>query len=164
MDPTRLTEWLKQPQRVLWGFAIVVALMLWGPDWFIDGLGLEKFIDEYRGFIGVAFLFFLVAALTNTLHRLVQHALKKRQKRKLRVDAERRLHDLTDEEKNVLRGYIHKGSRTQYLWVSDGVALGLVSACVISQAPEGSTTSRRRAHNIQQWAWDYLREHPELLE
>ena len=90
MDPTRLTEWLKQPQRVLWGFVIVVALMLWGPNWFINGLRVEEFIDEYRGFIGVAFLFFLVAALTNTLHLLGQHALKKWQGRKLEEEAERR--------------------------------------------------------------------------
>ena len=80
------------------------------------------------------------------------------------MDAERRLHDLTDEEKNVLRDYIHRGSRTHYLEMNNGVTAGLVAAAVIHQASPMSVRRTIFPYNIQPWAWDYLREHPELLE
>ena len=163
MDP-RLTEWLKQPKRILWGFVVVVGLMLWGPDWFVDGLGLQEFIDAYRKFIGVAFLFFTVAALAHTLQLLGEQVLRKWKQRRRRMIAQKHLHDLTDAEKKVLRGYIVSKSRTQDLEMNNGVTAALVAASVISQASPMSVVWTIFPYNIQTWAWDYLREHPELLD
>lgn len=115
MDPAKLIDWLRLPQRVLWGFVVVIALILWGPDWFVSGLGLEEFIEEYRHFIGVFFLFFLVAAIPNTLHSIWQYCANKWRMRQWATKAIARLHDLTPQEKEVLKGFIGNNTRTRNL-------------------------------------------------
>ena len=55
MDVSIITNWLKQAPSVAWSLVVLIGLMLWGPDWFRSGLGLEAFITEYRNYLGVFF-------------------------------------------------------------------------------------------------------------
>ena len=165
MDPTKLAKWLFElPQRIIWAFVAIVGLTLWGPDRFVTGLGLQEFIDDYRKWIGVAFLVLLGIALPNAVERVREHAVQWWWNRRWRRDAERRLRDLTDDEKRVLRGYVNNNTRTQNLNMTNGVTSGLAAESIIYRASQLSVGSTIFAYNIQPWAWDYLREHPELLE
>ena len=165
MDPSRFAKWLFElPQRVLWAFVAIVGLTLWGPNRFVTGLGLQEFIDDYRKWIGVAFLVLLGIALPNAVESVRQQVSRWRRNRRWLREAKERLHDLTDGEKQVLSGYITDNTRTQNLDMTSGVTSGLVSESVIYQASNLSVGLTIFAYNIQPWAWDYLREHPELLE
>lgn len=155
--------WLKLPQTILWGLLIVCALMLWGPPQFITGLGLAAFIQTYRMYLGVAFLFFAVA----TVPRLIFHifiwplnAIKARRDHKRRIA---RLNDLSPDEKARLLHFIANETRTTTLDYTNGVTQRLAHAGIIYRASNLSQGGTRFAYNIQPWAWNYLRDHPELL-
>jgi hypothetical protein len=141
--------------------------MLWGPDWFINGLGMRDFIEAQRTWLGVAFLTCIVIGLSP----LVTVTWRLAQQRWTRWERERQWHQrarsLTEPEKQILRGYIEGGTRTQSLDWGDGVVNGLITAQVLHQSSRnvyptgwGGASSQ---YNIHPWAWDYLRKHPELL-
>jgi len=62
-----LLSWIKLPKNVVWPIVLVSGLLLWAPEKFNKGLGLDLFIHEYRIWIGVAFLFFLATGLMPVL-------------------------------------------------------------------------------------------------
>jgi Super-infection exclusion protein B len=164
MDITQLTDWIKLPQRILWALVVVSALMLWGPSWFISGLGLEEFIAEYRKYLGVAFLPFLVATLP-TLIQLAVSAMKKRWQQVIWLkNGKKRLNELTPQEKELLRYYIYGNTRTKVLDMADGVTSGLETEGIIYRAASVSHGLTRFSYNIRPWAWQYLKENEYLLE
>jgi hypothetical protein len=78
---------------------------------------------------------------------------------------QKRLHRLTPAERAILRKYIIKDTRSQDLSLQDGVAQGLVLERIIYRPlPSIGDVRRGFPHNIQPWAWDYLKKHPELLK
>jgi hypothetical protein len=159
-----MIEWLKLPQSVLRGLVAVAASMLWGPDRYVDGLGLRAFIEDYRNYLGVVFLILLAATIPSAL-TLVSRPLKRSwtQRRTLHR-LRRRLGDLTEAEKAVLRGYLMRGTRTQRLEMSSGVTRSLEAANIIVLGSNLGYWDFEFDYIIQPWAWQYLREHPELLE
>jgi hypothetical protein len=163
MDASQLAGWFKLPQRVLWALLFVSGLILWGPEPFVSGLGLGEFIAEYRMYLGVVFLLLLAATLPTLIHWLGKWCLAKWRSRKALISYQRKLLDLTPEEKKVLRGYLDGNTKTQYLDVSDGVAASLTSAGIIYMATQVSSAYTDFAYNIQPWAWDHLRKNPELV-
>ena len=164
MELVRLTEWFRQPQRILWGAVVVLGLLLWGPDLFVTGLGLREWIDDNRPFIGIAFLATLMPALGNALHFVWEQGQREWRRRMSIRAAVVRLRDLTEDEKAVLRGYIENNSRTRNLEMNDGVTSSLVSAGIIYQASKVSRGLLWFPYNVQQWSWDYLRENPDVLK
>jgi len=163
MDLSQLTSWLKLPQRVLWALLCCSALLLWGPDWFVSGLGLEQFIATYRMYLGVAFLLLLAATLPTPIQWAGNLALEKWRSQKLLQARRAQLKDLTPEEKEILRNYIEKNTRSQYLDAVDGVTARLEGAGIIYRAANLSHAYTDFAYNIQPWAWEHLRENPHLL-
>jgi Super-infection exclusion protein B len=136
-------DWLKLPQRVLWGLVAVAASMLWGPPWFINGLGLQDFINDYRKYLGVIFLVLLTptaTAIFTSLSDLGRAAWSRRQLARRRVQ---RLHDLSDPEKVLLRRYISGNTRSQTLEMADGVTQGLQAVQIIGRASEVSRVMTR---------------------
>ncbi|WP_166212979.1 super-infection exclusion protein B [Cognatiluteimonas telluris] len=164
MDPSQALGWFKLPQRVLWALLLIAGLVLWGPGWFVSGLGLEAFIATYRMWLGVVFLLFLAATLPTPIQWVATKAwewLKERRGMKAR---RARLHDLSSDEKEVLRYYLTNNVRTQTLDCADGIAPALERAWIIYRASNVSQGYTDFAYNIQQWALDYIREHPEVLD
>jgi hypothetical protein len=155
---------MKLPQRILWALLIIAGLVLWGPSWFVSGLGLGQFIDTYRMYLGVVFLLFLAATLPTPIQWVSTKAWEKLQEIRHRKLRQARLHDLSSDEKEVLRYYIDQDKRTQILDYTDGIAPGLEHAKIIYRATNMSQAYTDFAYNIQSWALDYLRKHPEVLE
>ncbi|MDV2452772.1 superinfection exclusion B family protein [Xanthomonas hortorum] len=164
MDPSQALGWFKLPQRVLWALLLITGLVLWGPPWFVTGLGLETFIDTYRMWLGVVFLLFLAATLPTPIHSAATKAWEWFEDRRGKKARRTRLHNLSNDEKEVLRYYVTKNVRTQTLDMADGVAPALEKDWIIYRASNVSRGYTDFAYNIQQWALDYIREHPEVLD
>ena len=164
MDPSQALGWLKLPQRVLWALLLITGLVLWGPQWFVGGLGLDQFIETYRMYLGVVFLLFLAATLPTPIQWVASKAWARLQEQRHKKTRLARLHDLSDDEKEVLRHYLQNNTRTHTLDCTDGVATALEHARIIYRASNLSQGYTDFAYNIQQWAHDYLREHPEVLD
>ena len=76
----------------------------------------------------------------------------------------KRLHSLTEDEKQILRFYIAENTRANTLRIEDGVVQGLISDRIIYQSASLGSILDGFAHNINDFAWDYLHVNPHLLE
>lgn len=156
-------EWLSKSIPAQLAIAVAAAVLLFGSETMIGIMGLGGIRDTYRPWFGMTLLV-VGALLCVEVGAAAAGWVKKRIVwwRNLR-GGKRRLHDLTPDERQVLRAYIENDTRTQYLDLQDGVAQGLAQARIIYRASTlGTLTSF--AYNMQPWAWDYLRAHPELLD
>ena len=80
-------------------------------------------------------------------------------------EIKKRLHGLSSEEKTILRSYIDNDTKTQHFSIFDGVHSGLLAAKILYQSSMVSYPGRETFdYNITNWAWDYLKKHPELLK
>jgi hypothetical protein len=75
---------------------------------------------------------------------------------------------LTITEQNKLRPFLVAGSRVDYASANDPIAMLLVKRQVLEIVGEpqqvGSRDMPQQFHmQLADWAWDYLREHPEVL-
>ena len=164
----QILAWIKLPKDLAWPIVIVSALLLWGPDAFKDGLGLNLFIAEYRKWIGVVFLFFLVVGLLPVVPFFVRLVKDKHKKNQLISWSKNRLKDLTPGEKEILKYYIVINTRSQDLDIRNGEVSKLISDGFLYLASNVSYGGRRGSFtlpvNINNWAWDYLRKERELLD
>lgn len=142
---------------------VVTGVLIFGPAWLLQRLGLADFVAANRGWIGFAFLvsialvmFHVLAAGWARLAAAYAHMTAVSR-------GKRRLHDLTPEEKTILRRYVSGNTRTVKLPLSSGIASGLISAQIIYTSASIGDMLHGFAHNIQPWAWRYLKKHPSLL-
>ena len=159
----RALDWLKLPPHVLWGLLIAAAAVLWGPAWLITGLGLEPVLQAFRQYLGVVFLLLLAATVPRPGIFAYEFGRSRWDRRQTRKRLRQRLHDLSGPEKAILRRYVDANARTQTLDFADGVTRGLEVEHVLARASTVSQGMTYFDFNIQPWAWNYLREHPDLL-
>jgi hypothetical protein len=166
MDFTKFLDWIKLSPKYLAAIGIFAGGLLFTPQSFTETLGLLTIIGKYRPWIGLVFFLTIALLAAHAFDPIVKYIKGSWNGRKVRKLMEERLHNLTPDEKAIMRGYILQDSRTQYLRPDDGVVSGLQSAKVIYQASQvgGAGFSFRFAFNIQPWAWDYLNKHRELIE
>ncbi|WP_170318593.1 super-infection exclusion protein B [Paenibacillus sp. HGF7] len=101
--------------------------------------------------------------ITHLIYKLFQFITGKNGDRKWKEYRKEYLHNLTEEEKNILRHYLYYNTRSQNLNVFDGVVKGLIHSEVIYQASSIGTMRGGFACNIQPWAWEYLQKNTQLL-
>ena len=185
-----ILSWLKLPKNLAWPLTIVSGLLLWGPADFKEGLGLQPFIDTYRDWIGIVFLFFLILGLqfiVSFLYEITIDAFRERKRKEeadklavaAREEAERQarareekavqdISSLTGVEKVILRHFLVNDTRTQDLDYQNGNVSNLTSLGFIYRASSVSYGGLRGSftfpYNISDWAWNYIHEHPEVLE
>lgn len=166
MNPLKIIEWLKLPTQHLFSlflfFAISFAVLVFASDAVLETLGLRDFRSDYRLVLGLGLILSSAALIT----RLINSALDPvktaiRERRSLNRRRER-LRSLTPEERDVLRPYIQNDTRTQYLKLESGIVSGLQSVGIIYRSANIGNLGGW-AYNIQPWAWDYLKEHPEFV-
>lgn len=75
----------------------------------------------------------------------------------------RRLHNLTPREQQILGPYIRSNYRARRLLHTDPVAKGLADDGVLYCPDVPRTQNGEAAYNIQDWARNYLKTHPDLL-
>lgn len=176
MDP--LLSWIKLPKYLAWPLVVITGLLLWGSDGFKAGFGLQPFIEKYREWIGVAFLFFLILALQPIISSIYSSIMKRRDEKKKQEEDElqkkeeekRRIeaiNSLTADEKTILRYFLEVNSRTQDLNYQNGNVSKLTQLGFIYRASlvsyGGARGSFTFPYNIDDWAWSYLKSNPSVL-
>ncbi len=163
---SKFTEWLKlSTQQLLWLLlfsSLVLSVLSFAPDSALATFGLRDFRAEYRTWIGLSWLFAFSGLVIWVGRSVYQWAKSKITIRQHIQKMQQRLHNLTPDERDILRGYIADNTRTQNLRTDSGVVNGLVTERILYRSSQIGTLYRID-HNINPLAWDYLKKHPELL-
>lgn len=163
MDFSRWLDWIKLPTKTLAALCIMFGVMVFSGDAALENFGLKAFVEDYRAYLGAGFLATLALTVVNSLAAVwkfiypwIAEAYWVRIGRK-------RLQNLNPTEKEILRYYIKNQTRSQSLPIQDGTVNALQREKVIIR---GSSLGSLYGFDfiIQPWAWEYLNEHPELLD
>lgn len=164
LDIGKLIDALELPVRTLAGLVLATGLLLFGPEAFVSRIGLSGFLKEYRTWIGLTFLVSastVFVAITGPVWSVMSSEVKQRW---IAFRHRGYLKDLTVGEKEVLRGYLEEGTRTRHFWLGDGNVRELEAHGILRRASNVGSSGAGFPYNVQPWAWDYLKKHPELLE
>ncbi len=155
---------LKLAPKYLVAISMVLGFLLFAPTEVMQWFGVADVAKDYRQWLGVGFLAIttlLVVSVVQGAYALVRNWIGKlRFKRKLR----KRLARLTEDEKQILRFYIAKQSRSNTLRVTDGVVQALAGAGIIYRAATMGNMVEGFAYNINEIAWNVLNEDLALLD
>lgn len=164
MDASKLIDWLKLTPRYLFALSLGTGLLLFGPMSILERLGLLKFLAEYRPRLGTVFIAATTIWVSHGLAQVGNVGLAwLKEKNAIRIRRSE-LKDLSPQERAILRQFIDGNTKTIALDIRSGVHAALESRHVIYRAATVSRHDMYFDYNIQPWAWDYLRRHPEVLE
>jgi len=158
-----LVERLKLAPRYLVAIALGAGLLVFLPERIQHTLGLDGVVQSYRGWFGVALIVSLSTLAVWMVLVPINAWRERRLKAKLRERMLSRLHNLTEGEKQILRYYFAKDSRSNRLKIDDGTVNGLVMAGVIYRAASQGSLLSGFDHNISDEAWECIMDNPELL-
>jgi len=119
-------SWMKLPKKLAWSLVIVTAVLLWGSSNFVEGLGLKDFINEYRKWFGIIFLFFLVVGLQDVGFYVFKFFKERYEKYRFAQWEKNQLKNLTPREKEILNHYIENDVRSIDLSIQDGEVSKLI--------------------------------------
>ncbi|CAJ1762150.1 hypothetical protein PEKONANI_00066 [Aeromonas jandaei] len=160
----KLTEFsdyfIKIPAAFLVAIISVLGLILFLPEEHSKILAVDGFRNEYKVFLGPAFLITLSFCAARLFHFLMQ-GYRQRQTIKNRHAI---LHNLTPEEKGYLIPYIARKQNTIYVGMDDGIMAGLRAQGITYLAASMGDMHNGFAFNLQPWAREYLDKHPNLLD
>ena len=150
----------KIPSAFLVAIVTVLGLILFLPDDYAQIVAVDGFRNEYRVYLGPAFLLTLSFSAAKIFTFLMQgymqrKALKKKQKS---------LHKLTPEEKGYLVPYIEGQQNSVYVGMDDGIMSGLRAKGITYLAANVGSLIDGFAFNLQPWAREYLENNPHLLD
>lgn len=159
-----ILEVLKLAPRYLAAIGLFCGMLLLLPDSITNGLGVRDVAQNYRQWLGIAFLASLALLAVNGCIKISDTMQNRTRRTKSHERTLKRLRGLTEEEKQILRFYVAKQSKTNVLRVDDGVVNGLAADGIIHLAARQGNIIEGFAHNLDEFAWRYLNEHVELLE
>lgn len=157
---TGLADYLQKiPAAFLVAILSVLALILFLPVDHAKTLSIDGFRDEYRVYLGPAFLFILSFCIA----RIYSHLMKLYRNRKLIEARKKLLHKLTPEERGYLIPYIAEQKNSVYVGLDDGVMVGLWNKKITYLPTSRGDILNGFAFNLQPWAREYLENNPSLL-
>jgi len=163
MDLSKLIEWVKLSPQYIGAILVASIILLFSPESFLEEIGVSEFVVSYRSWIGAVFVITSALLFSHAGAYIVGIIKSRREEKRLTNYGKKRLQDLTLPEKEILRGFIFNQTRSQTLSITDGNVKGLEHSKVIYRSSNLGSYSGF-AYNIQQWAWEYLNKHPELLD
>jgi hypothetical protein len=164
LDAKAILDWITLTPKQSFIIFIITSILLFGGDQLITKLGLEKPIDYFQPWLGLIWLISIALILSNAFVPFYNGCIKKYKQRKYLKRCQKYLHDLTVDEKGLLREYIDNDTKTITAQLADGVVQELVTSDVIRLASSLSQHGDYFAYNIQPWAWRYLHENQYLLD
>ena len=164
MDFGKVLDWLMLSPKYLLPILVAASILLFGPVEFLNIIGLEKFLGEYRMWVGVAWLASAALLASRLLTPIVKFLRRWVFEKNWVRHGKNRLQQLTPTEKEILRGFVFYNTRSQYLDFQNGDVKGLERERIIVMASNTGNLPQGFAYNIQPWAWEYLNENPQLLE
>jgi hypothetical protein len=161
-DLTKLVDALRLPTKTFGALAVASGAIIFCSQPLLAMVGLAKFRDDFRPYIGVAFVLsvsFLFVALVSAVW--VGAAKRVRHYRLIRA-GQQRLRNLNSQERSILGFYIARQTRSQTLDIKSGAVNALVKEGIIAR---GSSLGTIYGFDyiIQPWAWDYLNKNMHLL-
>jgi Super-infection exclusion protein B len=169
MGISQIIEFLKillpRISLVALALAFIIVFFLFMTDNVLDFVSVLHFRNANRAWIGATLIAssgVLLALFCLYMPRPLQRYFEKRRNRRQK---QKRLHNLSLEEQAVLQKYIRNQTRTQILALEDGVVQGLVRVGILYRSSTVGYQGRQMmfAHNMDDWAWDYLNKHPNLV-
>jgi len=163
LDWAKLFETLTKPLPVASSLFLLVlsSLILFGPAWFSEALGMSLISGKYRWTVGLIFLIAVGWLLVSALLFFGRFVFNTWQRKKGR----QRLHHLTTDERGVLRPYVQNSYRSYPIPEGHlGIAQGLADNGILyrPQLPTAGPTPFV-PYNILDWALSYLIDHPQLV-
>ena len=159
-----ILEFLKLAPRYLIALGVMAAVLLFSPKEFLEQIGLVELTKNYRPWLGLTLVvtssLFIVSMISVGWTAFRRWRWRKNAVAELKASLRR----LTEEEKQILRFYYAKETKTNYLRVTDGVVQGLVSKGIIQMSSNMGDMVDGFAHNINEIVWQELHEHPEILD
>jgi hypothetical protein len=160
-------EYLKllvsQTPKVLLGLVLFCSVALVAPDRLLRGMGFLPFTGSVRQWLEVVLLLSGCLLLSHLAFSLSSF-LKGRLNGWVIVHrGKKRLRDLTRTEKEILKDYLEQDSMTQAFDCRNGSVIALENEHILYRASEISLEDLNFPFNLQPWARQYLRQHPELL-
>lgn len=163
MDFSKSLEAIKLSPKYLFPIVLVTGFLLFAGPGVLEIFGLSELSAKYKPYIGGVFLLSAALVLSHWAISLYKRGEEKRRWAKRIKTSTKRLHNLTVEERDVLRGYIGGNTRTQYFHLESGVVSGLELEHILFKSSNVGSLDSGWAYNIQPWAWEYLTKHRELL-
>jgi hypothetical protein len=158
-----IIEVLKLAPRFIVALGIAAGLLLFATDAFLKRIGLSESIQKYRFVLGLTLV--ISAALLVVYILLFVLGIIKRwwRKRNWEVRVIKRLQNLTEDEKQILRYFLAHNTRATMLRFDDGVVHGLAHAHIIYQSGSVGNVFEGFPYNITDLAWDYIHVNPAVL-
>jgi len=162
--PKALLEFLKLTPRYLIALFAMASVLLFCPEEFLKFIGVLELAKDYRAVLGIAFVVTGVLLVTSIASTMAAAFKRGARKRHFQRGIAERLNRLTEDEKEILRFYIAQNTRANMLRIDDGVVQGLVTSGIIYRSARFGDAIYGWAHNINEFAWDYLQIQPDLLD
>lgn len=157
-------EFLKLAPRYLIALGVMAAFLLFADESFLKLIGVFELVQHNRPMLGLTLVatvaLFVVSVVGYCIALVKQWWGRRRRYRRI----EERLQCLTEDEKQILRYYLAQNTRANTLRIDDGVVQGLKAIGIIHLSASMGNALEGFAHNINEFAWDYLHVHPHLLE
>lgn len=150
----------KIPAAFLVAIITVLGLILFLPEEYAQIVAVDGFRNEYRVYLGPAFLL----TLSFCVARVFIFIMQGQAQRKALKWKQQSLHKLTPEEKGYLVPYIQGQQNSVYVGMEDGVMSGLRAKGITYLAANMGNMLNGFAFNLQSWAREYLESNPHLLD
>lgn len=164
MNPGNILEWVKLSGKQAFVVLVITSILLFGEASLLQKIGLAEARETFRLWIGILWLLSVSLVVTELFYPIYKWISQKIEFRVNLKEMHKRLHHLSPDEKEFLAVYIINNTKTQSADISDGVANGLKGLNIIYRASNVAYHFKTFPFNIQPWAWEYLKEHPECLE
>ncbi len=157
-------EFLKLAPRYLIALGVMAAILLFASEEFLKFIEVFEFAKDNRPMLGLILV--VTASLFAVSVAAYGVALVKGwwRKRKFYLRMTERLNRLTEDEKQILRFYLAENTRANILRIEDGVVQGLKADGIIFQSASLGNILEGFAHNISDFAWNYLHVNSHLLD
>ena len=160
----QIIQVLKLSSRYLTAISIICGTLLFISEQLSKTLGVFQLTQDYRQWIGIAFISSMTMVVIDCFMKIgtvVKGFVVNKKSNKKLIQS---LRALTEEEKQILRYYYAKESKTNTLRIDDGIVNGLRNKGIIYLSATQGTASEGFSHNISELAWDYINKNPKLLE
>jgi hypothetical protein len=156
-------KFLKLAPRYLIAVVLFAGIMLFSPDRVLQRLGVLRFAQDNRSWLGIAFLGATSLFVVSCIIDLINWLKRSRRERARTKHIVKRLNNLTEDEKQILRFYLANNTRANRLRYDDGVVRGLEADGIIHRSSSLGNLVEGFPYNISDVAWNYLHLNPDLL-
>ena len=160
----QIIQALKLAPRYLIAIGIFCGVLLFIEEQLAKTLGVFQFTQDNRQWIGIAFIASVSLVAIDCGIKIFAVVSDFFGDIKFKKSLMQSLNTLTEEEKQILRYYLAKQSKTNTLRTDDGIVNALAAKGVIYRSASHGTLLEGFSHNINDLAWDYLNENPGVLD